>query len=90
MMANDQVPRGGIQATRSVTTARRVEPTRRKRLPVKVARAVSQSGGRFGREGSVKAVSGRRWYHNPRGCPYRHDLSISARSFRACAEEETP
>src|ERR1700760_1473933 len=86
MTANDQVPRGGIQATRSVTTARRVEPTRRKRLPVKVARAVSQSGGRVRGEGSVKAVSGRRWYHSARGFPDRPDLTLSARSFRACAE----
>src|SRR5436305_9028238 len=90
MTANEQVPRGGIQATRSVTTARRVEPTRRKRLPVKVARAVSQSGGRCGGERSAKAVSGRRWYHTPRGFPGRHDLTISARSFRACAEGGDP
>src|SRR3954465_9666494 len=90
MTANDQVPRGGIQATRSVTTARRVEPTRRKRLPVKVARAVSQSRGRCGGERSAKAVSGRRWYHNARGFPGRYDLTISARSFRACAEGGDP
>src|SRR3954454_10118144 len=90
MTANDQVPRRGIQATRSVTTARRVEPTRRKRLPVKVARAVSQSGGRCKGSGSAKAVSGRRWYHNARGFPGRYDLTISARSFRACAEGGDP